>query len=104
LQKAFYEFLVEISRVQEGSYTLDRDWSFLISYGLQLLKVRPHPFSRHDMPQEVHLLLGKVTFHPIGKDFIFTVFIQNIFQMFCMFFRRLGIHQDIVNINDHKSI
>jgi hypothetical protein len=30
--------------------------------------------------------------------------VQNIFQMFYMFFCHLGIHQDIINMDDHKLV
>jgi hypothetical protein len=57
------------------------------------------------MPKEVQLLLGKFIFCPIGgKEFILSELIQNIFQVFCMFFSSLWIHQDIIDIDDNGLV
>jgi hypothetical protein len=56
------------------------------------------------VPTEIHLFLGKFIFHPISKDFVLTEFTQNIFQVLRMFFCGLGVHQDIINVDDHELI
>jgi len=56
------------------------------------------------MLQEIRFFLGKFTFRPNGNEFIFSELIQNIFQVFHVFFHHLGIQQDVINVNDNKLI
>jgi hypothetical protein len=62
------------------------------------------PSHDKNMLQEIHLFPGKLTFHPVGKKFVFTKLTQNLFQIFRMLLCHLKIHQDIININDHELI
>ncbi len=48
--------------------------------------------------------LGTLAFHFVGKKFVLMELTQNILKMFCMFFYCLGVHQDIINVNDHKLV
>jgi hypothetical protein len=42
--------------------------------------------------------------HLIGKIFVLAELTQNIFQVLRMLFCGLGIHQDIINVDDHELI
>jgi hypothetical protein len=48
--------------------------------------------------------LGKLTFRLVNKKFVLTELTQNILKVFYMFFYYLGVHQDIINIDDHKLV
>jgi hypothetical protein len=48
--------------------------------------------------------LGKFAFHLVGKRFVFMELTQNILKVLCMLFYCFGVHQDIINVNDHKLV